>query len=94
MIRDHVHHLHDAIDSRSLPVRGVVTVVALLSLPVFGTAVRTLGSELGLGRLVPPLLVLAHVPVVVAPVAAWSLGCDVSGSPSGRSGLCRTEGTT
>ncbi|WP_121823094.1 hypothetical protein [Halostella salina] len=83
MIREHVHHLHHAIDDQSLPVRGAITLGALLALPLFGTAVRTLGSALGLGRLVFPLLVLAHVPVVVALIAVWSIGCDV----------CRTEGS-
>lgn len=83
MIREHVHHIHKAIDSRSLPIRGAITLVALLSLPVFGTVVRTLGETLGLGRLVFPLLVLAHVPAVIALIAVWSIGCD----------LCRTEGT-
>jgi len=83
VIRDHVRHIHDAIDSRSLPTRGAITVVALLTLPVFGSGVRTVGSMLGLGRLVLPLLVLAHVPAVAALIAVWSIGCDV----------CRTEGT-
>ncbi|WP_436928730.1 hypothetical protein [Halosimplex halobium] len=77
MIRDHVRHLHRAIDEQSLPLRGVITLAALASLPVFGTAVRGLGAALDLGRLVLPLLVLAHVPVVVALVAVWSIGCDV-----------------
>lgn len=77
MIRDHLHHLHHAIDEQSILIRGVVTVVALLSLPVFGSGVRALGSTLSLGRLLLPLLVLAHVPVVVALVALWSIGCDV-----------------
>jgi hypothetical protein len=83
VIREHVGHLHGAIDEQSLGVRGAITVLALLSLPLFGTAVRTLGEALGLGRLVLPLLVLAHVPVVVALIALWSIGCDV----------CRGEST-
>jgi hypothetical protein len=83
VIREHVHHIHHAIDSRSLSARGVITLVALLSIPAFGTAVRTLGAVLGLDRLLLPLLVLAHVPAVIALVAVWSIGCD----------LCRTEGT-
>lgn len=69
------------IDDQSL--RGAITLVAVLSLPVFGTGVRTLGSALGLGRLVLPLLVLAHLPVVIALVAIRSIGRDV----------CRTEGS-
>jgi len=84
MIREHVRHIHHAIDGQSLSVRVAITVGALVSLPMFGTAVRTLGSALGLGRLVLPLLVLAHVPVVVALIAVWSIGCDV----------CRPEGST
>jgi len=60
-----------------MPIRLLITVGALLSLPLLGTAVRTLGSALGLGVLTIPLLVLAHVPVVVALIAAWSIGCDV-----------------
>lgn len=77
MIRDHVRHLHHVIDDQSVPVRGGITFVALLSLPILGTAVRTLGTALSLGRAVLPLLVLAHVPVVVALLALWSIGCDV-----------------
>lgn len=77
VIREHVRHLHHAIDDQSLPIRGAITVAALLSLPLFGTAVRALGSALGLGSLVLPLLVTAHVPVVVALIAVWSIGCDV-----------------
>lgn len=52
---------------------------ALATLPVFGTTVRTLGRTLDLGNFVLPLLVLAHVPVVVAAIAVWSIGCDVCG---------------
>jgi hypothetical protein len=77
VIREHLRHLHHAIDDRSLAVRGAITVAAVLSLPVFGAGVRALGDALGLGRLVLPLLVLAHVPAVVALIAVWSLGCDL-----------------
>jgi hypothetical protein len=84
MIRNHIRHLHHAIDNQSIPIRGAITLVALLSLPVFGTGVRTLGTTLGLGRLVIPLLVLAHVPVVIGLIAIWSIGCDV----------CRQEGSS
>jgi hypothetical protein len=83
MIRKHVRHLHHALDDRSLPIRGAITIVALLSLPVFGATVRALGNALGLGRLILPLLVLAHVPVVIALICVWSIGCDI----------CRTEGS-
>ena len=82
MIRNHVCHLHNAIDSRSLPIRGSVALATILSLTISGTVVRTLGSVLGLGRPVLPLLVLACVPVVIALIAIRSIGCDV----------CRTEG--
>lgn len=84
MIRDHIGHIRATIDRQSLAVRGAITVGALLALPVFGTVVRTLGEAFGLGRLVLPLLVLAHVPVVVALIAVWSIGCDVcrSGGPT------------
>lgn len=81
MIRDHIHHIHHAIDDQSLAIRGGITLVALLSLPLFGTGVRALGDALGLGRLVLPLLVMAHVPVVFALIAVWSIGCEV----------CRTD---
>lgn len=83
MIREHVHHLHRTVDRQSLPVRGIITVLALLSLPVLGTAVRALGDALELGQYVLPLLVLAHIPAVIALVAVWSIGCDV----------CRSEGS-
>jgi hypothetical protein len=76
-LQDHVSHLHHEIDDRSLPVRLGITVGALLALPLLGTAVRTLGSALELGVLMLPLLVVAHVPVVIALVALWSIGCDV-----------------
>jgi len=81
VIRDHVRHLHHLIDDQSVLIRAGITLAALLSLPLFGTGVRALGSTLGLGRLVLPLLVLAHVPAVIALIAVWSIGCDV----------CRTE---
>jgi hypothetical protein len=84
VIRNHLRHLHHAIDAQSLPVRAAITLVALASLPLFGTGVRALGSALGLGRLVLPLLVVAHVPAVVALIAVWSIGCDV----------CRPGGST
>jgi len=77
VIRSHLRHLRHALDERSITIRAAVTLVALLSLPVFGAGVRALGRWLGLGRLVVPLLVLAHVPVVVALIALWSIGCDV-----------------
>jgi len=77
MIHKHVRHIHHTIDEQSLLIRGVITIAALLSLPVFGSGVRALGSALGLGRLVLPLLVLAHLPAVIGVIAVWSIGCDV-----------------
>jgi len=82
VIRNHLEHVHHAIDDRSLPVRVAITLVALASLPMFGSSVRALGTWLGLGQLLFPLLVLAHVPAAVALVAVWSISCDV----------CRSEG--
>lgn len=80
VIRDHIRHIHHAIDDQSLPIRGVITIAALVSLPVFGTGVRSLASLLGLGQLVVPLLVVAHVPAVIALIAVWSIGCDICGT--------------
>lgn len=80
MIRDHVRHIRRTLDDRSLAVRGGITVGALLLLPALGTGVRALGSALGLGRFVLPLLVVAHVPAVVAIIALWSIGCDLCDS--------------
>lgn len=80
MIRNHIYHIHHTIEEQSIPIRAVITLTSLLSLPVFGTGVRALGSLLGLGRFVLPLLVLAHVPIVIALIGVWSIGCD----------LCRT----
>lgn len=77
MIRDHIGHLHHVIDDRSLPTRLAITVGALLSLPLLGTGVRALGSALGLGAFTLPLLAVAHVPVVIALIAVWSVGCDL-----------------
>ena len=77
MIRTHLRHIRHAVDAQSIPVRGVIALVAVLSLPVLGTAVRALGSALELGRLVLPVLVLAHVPAVVALVALRSIGAEV-----------------
>lgn len=64
-------------DEQSIPVRLGVTVAALLSLPLLGTGVRSLGAALGLGTWTLPLLAVAHVPAVVALIAVWSVGCDV-----------------
>ncbi|ACV49368.1 hypothetical protein [Halomicrobium mukohataei] len=77
MIREHVTHIRTAVDRRSIPTRVGITVLALLSLPLLGTAVRAVGRALELGWLTTPLLVVAHVPVVVALIALWSIGCDI-----------------
>lgn len=77
MIRDHVSHIHGTVDEQSMPVRVGITIAALLSLPLLGQGARALGSALDLGALTLPLLAVAHVPVVVAGIAIWSIGCDV-----------------
>jgi hypothetical protein len=77
MIREHVSHVHGAVDEQSIPIRVGITVAALLSLPLLGTAVRRLGAMLDLGTATLPLLAVAHVPAVVAIIAVWSIGCDV-----------------
>jgi hypothetical protein len=77
MIREHAGHLRHRIDDQSIPVRLGITLGALLALPLLGTGVRTLGAALDLGWLVLPLLVVAHVPVVIALIGVWSVGCDV-----------------
>jgi hypothetical protein len=77
MIREHVSHIRGTMDEQSIPVRLGITVAALLSLPLLGTGVRSVGSALDLGALTLPLLAVAHVPVVVALIAVWSIGCEV-----------------
>jgi hypothetical protein len=81
VIREHIGHLHHVIDDQSLPIRLVITLGAIVSLPLLGTGVRTLGSALGLGWVTGPLLVIAHIPVVIVLICVWSIGCD----------LCRSE---
>jgi hypothetical protein len=80
MIREHVGRLRHAIDDRSFPVRLGLTLGALLALPLLGTGVRTLGSALGPGWATLPLLVVAHVPAVVALLGAWSIGRELYSS--------------
>lgn len=77
MIRDHVGHLHTVIDDQSIVVRLAVVVGALLALPLLGSGVRALGSVLGLGWATVPLLVVAHVPAVIALIGLWSIGTDL-----------------
>lgn len=77
MIREHISHIRGTVDDQSILVRLGITVAALLSLPLLGTAVRTVGSALNLGAWTLPLLAVAHVPAVVAVIAVWSIGCDV-----------------
>lgn len=78
MIRDHVSRLRRAIDDRSTPVRLGITLGALLALPLLGTAVRTLDSVVALGSATLLLLVVAHVPAVIALIGVWSIGRDLS----------------
>jgi hypothetical protein len=75
-------HQYCVIDDQSVLFRAGITLAALLFLSVYGTGIPTLGSVLGLEQLVPPLLVVAQIPVVIALVAVWSIGCNI----------CRTEG--
>jgi hypothetical protein len=77
VIRRHLRQLARAVDARSLPARVALTVGALLSLPLLGTAARTLGSALGPGWLTVPLLAVAHVPLVVALLGLGSIGADL-----------------
>jgi len=80
---EHLREIHAALDSRSVGVRLAVTLVAAVSVPLTATAVRRLGAELGLGAATLPLLVVAHVPAVVAVIAIWSVGCEVCGGGAG-----------
>jgi hypothetical protein len=77
MIREHLVHSRTSVDEQSMIARLGITTAALLSLPLLGTGVRTVGSALDLGTWTLPLLAVAHVPVVVALIAVWSIGCDV-----------------
>ena len=77
MIRNHIRHIRAHLDEQSIPVRGVVTVGALVSLPLLGNGVRTVGSALDLGTWTLPLLAIAHVPAVIALIAIWSVVSDV-----------------
>ncbi|MFB6152626.1 MAG: hypothetical protein ABEJ27_00090 [Halodesulfurarchaeum sp.] len=69
MIRTQFRHSYDAIDVHPQLSRTAVTLGALLSLPILGPGVRVLGP----GRLV--VSVLASVPVLIAVIAVWSIGC-------------------
>lgn len=76
MIRTHLNHIKRTVDEQ--PISSVIiTVAAILSLPLLGTGVRTVGSTLNLGWMTLPLLAVAHVPVVIALISVWSIGCDV-----------------
>jgi len=77
MIREHIRHIRTTVDDQSMLIRLGITAAALLSLPLLGTGVRSLGEALGLGVWTVPLLAVAHVPAVVALIAVWSIGCDV-----------------
>jgi len=77
MIRRHLGHVRSTVDDQSIAIRFVITAAALASLPLLGTGVRALGSALGLDWITLPLLVVAHLPVAIALIALWSIGCDV-----------------
>jgi hypothetical protein len=77
MIRKHIRHIHHVIDDQALTVRLAITIGAVIALPLLGTAVRRIGETFDLGAYTLPLLVVAHVPAVVALIAVWSIGCDV-----------------
>lgn len=77
MIREHIRHIRTTVDDQSIAIRLGVTGAAILSLPLLGTGVKTIGTMLSLGAGTIPLLVMAHVPVVIALFAIWSIGCDV-----------------
>ena len=77
MIRQHINHIRATVDKQSILIRLGITVAAILSLPLLGTGVRTVGEMLNLGAWTIPLLAVAHVPAVVALIAVWSIGCDV-----------------
>lgn len=77
MIQEHIRHIRATVDDQSIPIRLGITVAALLSLPLLGTAVRSVGEMFNLGSWTLPLLAVAHVPAVVALIAVWSIGCDV-----------------
>jgi hypothetical protein len=77
MIQNHLTHIRDAVDEQSIPVRLGITAAALLSLPLLGSGVRALGTALDLGWITLPLLAIVHVPVVIALIAVWTIGCDI-----------------
>jgi len=79
MIQNHVRHLWHGIDTRPPAVRLVIAVLAFASLPLLGAGVRHLGEVLALGRAVLPLLVVAHIPALIAGLALWSFGRDKLG---------------
>lgn len=72
------HHIHHVINERSIPIRSTVSLGALLSLSLLGTCVGTLGEVLVLDHLVLPVLLGAHLPIVVALIAVWFIGSAVS----------------
>jgi hypothetical protein len=77
MLREHIGHIRGKVDEQTIPIRILITAAALLSLPLFGTVARTIGRTLNLGTLTIGLLAIAHIPVVIALVAIWSIGCDL-----------------
>ncbi|MGK2229877.1 MAG: hypothetical protein ACI9QA_000024 [Methanobacteriota archaeon] len=76
MIREHLHELWHGIDTRPTKVRLGIAVFTIASLPVLGTLSRTVGEAFSLGGLTVPLLVVAHVPALIAALALWSVASD------------------
>jgi hypothetical protein len=74
---EHLREIRATLDDQTMPVRGGVAVGALVAVPLLGTGVRRAGTALDLGEVAVPLLVVAHVPAVIALIAIWSIGCDV-----------------
>ena len=77
MTREHVSQIRFAVDDQSMPIGLGFTIAALVFLPLLGNGVGTVGRALDLGAWTLSVVGLAHVPVVVALIGVWSVGCDV-----------------